>query len=76
MRILNVDELQVLRLFASGLTTDEIAAAMETDRATVQDLLRVAARKLQARNRVHAAVIAAKLGLVSGQYALRQPVSS
>ena len=37
---------------------------MTLHKATVQDHLRVAARKLGAANRVHAAVIAAELGLI------------
>jgi DNA-binding NarL/FixJ family response regulator len=63
-RPLDETELEVLTRFANGKSTEEIARAMTLHKATVQDHLRVAARKLGAANRVHAAVIAAELGLI------------
>ena len=63
-RPLDQTELEVLTRFANGKSTEEIAQAMTLHKATVQDHLRVAARKLGAANRVHAAVIAAELGLI------------
>jgi DNA-binding NarL/FixJ family response regulator len=63
-RPLDETELEVLTRFANGKSTEEIAQAMTLHKATVQDHLRVAARKLGAANRVHAAVIAAELGLI------------
>ena len=64
-RPLNETELKVLTRFANGKSTEEIAQAMTLHKGTVQDHLRVAARKLGAANRVHAAVIAAELGLIT-----------
>jgi DNA-binding NarL/FixJ family response regulator len=63
-RPLDETELEVLTRFANGKSTEEIAEAMRLHKGTVQDHLRVAARKLGAANRVHAAVIAAELGLI------------
>ncbi len=63
-RALDPNELTVLTLFASGKTTEEIAEALKLHKGVVQDHLRVAARKLGAANRVHAAVIATEMGLI------------
>ena len=57
-------ELEVLSLFAKGKTTEEIGAALSIHKGAVQNHLRVATRKLGAANRVHAAVIAAEIGLI------------
>ena len=63
-RPLDLIELQVLTLFANGKTTDEIGQYLKLHKTVVQDHLRVAARKLGACNRVHAASIAVDLKLV------------
>jgi two-component system, NarL family, nitrate/nitrite response regulator NarL len=57
-------ELEVLSLFAKGKTTEEIGAALNLHKGAVQNHLRVVTRKLGASNRVHAAVIAAEMGLI------------
>ena len=64
MRLLDDKELEVLRLFANGRTADEMAIALDLSKSVAQHYLRVAARKLGARNRVHAVAIAVELGLV------------
>jgi DNA-binding CsgD family transcriptional regulator len=64
MRELELHELQTLEMFANGRSADEIAAALDVSKSMAQHYLRVAARKLGARNRVHAAAIAVKLQLV------------
>jgi DNA-binding CsgD family transcriptional regulator len=64
MRPLHENELEALRLFANGKTPDEMAMALGLRKSVVQHCLRVAARKLGARNRVHAVAIAVKNGLV------------
>jgi len=64
MRALDENELKALRLFANGRTADEMAIALDMSKSAAQYYLRVAARKLGARNRVHAVAIAVELGLV------------
>jgi len=64
MRPLDDKELEALRLFANGRTADEMAVALDVSKSMAQHYLRVAARKLGARNRVHAVAIAVELGLV------------
>jgi LuxR family transcriptional regulator, quorum-sensing system regulator SdiA len=64
MRELDEKELEALRLFANGRTADEMAVALDVSKSMAQHYLRVAARKLGARNRVHAVAIAVELGLV------------
>jgi len=63
-RPLDPIELEVLTLFANGKSTEEIGTKLTLHKSVVQDYLRVAARKLGAANRTHAAVIATELGLV------------
>ena len=58
MRPLDAEELQALTLFASGKTADEMAVALGVSKSMALHYLRVAARKLGARNRVHAVAIA------------------
>ena len=43
---------------------DEIAARLEVSKSMAQHYLRVAGRKLGARNRVHAVAIAVRMGLI------------
>lgn len=64
MRPLDAAELEALSLFASGRTADEIAAALGVSKSVALHYLRVAARKLGARNRVHAVAIAVRKGLI------------
>jgi DNA-binding CsgD family transcriptional regulator len=64
MRPLDPNELQALKLFANGKSADEIATELEVSKSMAQHYLRVAARKLGARNRVHAVAIAVRMGLV------------
>ena len=64
MRQLDSSEYQALRLFANGRTMDEIAVVLEVRKDEAAHYLRVAARKLKARNRVHAVAIAVRAGLV------------
>jgi len=64
MRQLDPNELQALRLFANGQSAEEIALALGVGKSMAQHYLRVAARKLGARNRVHAVAVAVRMGLV------------
>ncbi len=64
MRPLDPNELEALKLFANGRTADEIATALSVSKSMAQHYLRVAARKLGARNRVHAVALAVRMGLV------------
>jgi DNA-binding CsgD family transcriptional regulator len=64
MRLLDGAELEALSLFAGGKTADEIAAALGVSKSMAMHYLRVAARKLGARNRVHAVAIAVRKGLI------------
>ena len=64
MRILDELEVEALTLFASGKTADEMAVALGMSKSTALHYLRVAARKLGARNRVHAVAIAVQKGLI------------
>ena len=62
MRPLDLNELAALKLFANGKTADEMAAELGVSKSIAQHYLRVAARKLGARNRVHAVAIAGAHG--------------
>ena len=64
MRPLDTNELEALTLFANGKTADEMAVALGVSKSIAQHYLRVAARKLGARNQVHAVAIAVRIGLV------------
>jgi len=64
MRPLDAAELQALTLFASGKTADEMAIALGVSKSMALHYLRVAARKLGARNRVHAVAIAVRMDLI------------
>lgn len=66
MRPLDGAELEALSLFAAGKTADEIAASLGVSKSMAMHYLRVATRKLGARNRVHAVAIAVRKGLVKG----------
>jgi LuxR family transcriptional regulator len=64
MRPLDQNELEALRLFANGRSADEIAIVLEVSKSMALHYLRVAARKLGGRNRVHAVAIAVHSGLI------------
>lgn len=64
MRPLDANELAALRLFANGKTADEMAVELGVSKSMALHYLRVAARKLGARNRVHAVAIAVRTGLI------------
>ncbi len=64
MRPLETAELEALTLFANGKSADEIAAVLGVSKSMAMHYLRVAARKLGARNRVHAVAIAVRKGLI------------
>jgi DNA-binding CsgD family transcriptional regulator len=63
-RALDHNELEALTLFANGKSADEIAAALNVSQGMAHHYLRVAARKLGARNRVHAVAVAVRNGLI------------
>ena len=64
MRTLEATELRALGLFGNGRSSDEIAAELGVSKSIAQHYIRVATRKLGARNRVHAVAIAVRLGLI------------
>jgi DNA-binding CsgD family transcriptional regulator len=64
MRSLDAKELEALKLFANGRTADEMAIALGVSKSVAQHYVRVAARKLGARNRVNAVAIAVQMGLI------------
>ncbi|WP_281840142.1 helix-turn-helix transcriptional regulator [Sinisalibacter aestuarii] len=57
-------ELQVLRGICDGLQNKEIAHSFQVQEVTVKMHVRAIIRKLSARNRTHAAMIARDLGIV------------
>lgn len=65
MRPLDDTELKALTLFANGKTADEMAVILGVSRSIAMHYLRVAARKLGARNRVHAVAIAVRMGIIT-----------
>ncbi len=58
-------ELEYLRLRATGLTLAEIGQRMFIDQSTVKTHLRLAHRKLGARNGFHAIALAYERGLLT-----------
>ena len=62
MTPLSPRERQVLQLIATGLTADGVAAELYLSVETVRTHTRNAIRKLGARNRVHAVVLALARG--------------
>jgi len=63
-RPLDDNELEALTLFANGKSADEIALALSVGQGMAHHYLRLAARKLGARNRVHAVAVAVRNGLI------------
>jgi DNA-binding CsgD family transcriptional regulator len=59
-------ELRVLKLMATGLTYDEIAARMRRSPETVKAHERTIRRKLGAKNGPNAVAIAYRLGILGG----------
>jgi DNA-binding CsgD family transcriptional regulator len=64
-RPLSGRELEVLQLFANGLTTDEIAQALHLSPATVRSYGEQGMRKLSASTRAHAVAEAIRLEFIS-----------
>ena len=58
-------QLEALRLAADGRTNAAIASRLGITKDTVAELLGKACRKLGARDRTHAVVLALRLGLLS-----------
>jgi DNA-binding NarL/FixJ family response regulator len=63
-RELSPIELKVLKLFATGSTSRDIAFKLAVHPSVALDHLRVATRKLGAANRVHAVMIATEMKLI------------
>ncbi|MBQ1202457.1 MAG: response regulator transcription factor [Loktanella sp.] len=61
---LNDKELFVLRLAADGLTNKEVARNMDVSEVTVKMHMRAICKKLNARNRAHAAVISREKSII------------
>lgn len=57
-------ELEALSLFANGMSADEISVALAVTKNMARYYLHVAARKLGARNPVHAVTLAVESGVV------------
>jgi DNA-binding CsgD family transcriptional regulator len=64
-RSLSSRELEVLQLFANGLTTDEVARTLHLSPATVRSYGEHGMRKLSATNRVHAVAEALRMEFIS-----------
>ena len=62
--ILNPRQREVLRLVAEGLSNREIAARTHLSEYTVKGYVEEILERLGARNRVHAAIVATKQGLI------------
>jgi DNA-binding NarL/FixJ family response regulator len=63
-RALSPDELEVLRLLAAGLLTDEVAVALHIDPDAVRGHVSEILVALAARSKLEAVVIALRRGLV------------
>jgi two-component system response regulator DevR len=61
---LNARQREVLRLVAEGLSNREIAARTHLSEYTVKGYVEEILERLGARNRVHAAIVATKQGLI------------
>ncbi|WVH05499.1 hypothetical protein KKJFFJLC_00015 [Vibrio phage vB_VpaS_PGB] len=57
-------QLQVLRLYANGLTSIEIAAELTISVRTVEEHLRGCRKELGAKNSVHAVAMAIQKGII------------
>jgi DNA-binding NarL/FixJ family response regulator len=72
---LTIQERRVLAHLAGGLSNPEIASALNLTRSTVKTYLQSALRKMGARNRVHALVRAAELGILDPGLARGRPAA-
>jgi two-component system response regulator DevR len=63
-KALNARQREVLRLVAEGLSNREIAARTHLSEYTVKGYVEEILERLGARNRVHAAIVATKQGLI------------
>jgi DNA-binding NarL/FixJ family response regulator len=61
-RLISVREAEVLGLIATGMTADDVAAKLCLSQETVQTHVRNAVRKLGARGRLHAVILALQRG--------------
>jgi DNA-binding NarL/FixJ family response regulator len=61
---LTAREIQILRMVASGLADKAIAEQLGTSAQTVKNHLQATYRKLEARNRTHAVVLALRAGVI------------
>jgi len=64
VELLNTRQREVLRLVAEGLSNREIAARTHLSEYTVKGYVEEILERLGARNRVHAAIVATKRGLI------------
>ncbi|WP_156390921.1 MULTISPECIES: LuxR C-terminal-related transcriptional regulator [unclassified Nocardioides] len=55
---------RLLRMVASGLDRDALAEALGCDRSAVNERMRHIRRELEARNDIHAVVLALRQGLI------------
>ncbi|MEJ2852338.1 MULTISPECIES: response regulator transcription factor [unclassified Saccharothrix] len=65
--LLTARELEVLRLLASGLTTDQAAKAIHRSQATVKSHISHALAKLGLHDRTQAIAMAYRMGLMAGR---------
>lgn len=77
LRTLSTREHEVLLALAQGRTNDEIARALYLSAATVKSHVNSLFRKLHARDRVHAVILAYEAGLVRpGDHHVARPLGS
>ena len=62
--LLSQRETEVLQLIAEGLATTEIASRLFISQKTLKNHLASVYQKLDARDRTHAVVLAARMGIV------------
>lgn len=62
--VLSESELAVLQMAASGMTNKHIANNLDMNEAKIKMHMRTICRKLEARNRAHAAMIGRDMGIV------------
>jgi DNA-binding CsgD family transcriptional regulator len=61
MRALDKNEQEALQRFANGQSADEIASSMGVSQSMANHYVRIASRKLGARNRIHAVALGSAL---------------
>jgi two-component system, NarL family, nitrate/nitrite response regulator NarL len=62
--LLSQNELVVLQMAASGMTNKHIANSLDENEAKIKMRMRTICRKLDARNRAHAAMIGRDMGII------------